>query len=411
MDGVPMQLQSSYILLPNPYNKKPSHWEDEKGVLHIEIGHSVYNYVKKAFPNMTTKEIDGVLFQYRYSFPVELEGTTTNIIIVSKNVRDSYYIDVAAEGKTTAQLIAALEYVHNTLFATEIDEDYISIVSYDAVSEYYCNKLYPKLNKLERNLRKLLFNIYVLNFGKEYFQATTTKEMQDKAKKIIQAKGGTEKRETQYIKQYFYSLEYADIQVLFFEKARPLILVEGPGDVNYIRRAIDLLSENNEAYNCLKSADIIHCGGASNIQRTIDELKENFPDGKKVIALYDRDDAGGTELKKAIGKGKDKNDSNTYRVGQVYYLKLPKVPRFGAPEFVIEDYFSKDYKKSVAQSFLDNSGEGFNSFPKDLKQKVKDKLGEDLGSYDENTMRGFSVLLDKFCRILTGREAVIEVNR
>ena len=61
--------------------------------------------------------------------------------------------------------------------------------------------------------------------------------------------------------------------------------------------------------------------------------------------------------------------------------------------------------------FLDNSGEDFNSFPKDLKQKVKDKLGEDLGSYDENTMRGFSVLLDKFCSILTGQEAVIEVNR
>ena len=200
-------------------------------------------------------------------------------------------------------------------------------------------------------------------------------------------------------------------QVLFFEKARPLILVEGPGDVNYIKRAIDLLSENNEAYNCLKSTDIIHCGGASNIQRTINELKENFPDGKKVIALYDRDDAGGTELKKAIGKGKDKNDSNTYKMGPVYYLKLPKVPRFGAPEFVIEDYFSKDYKKSVAQSFLDNSGEDFNSFPKDLKQKVKDKLGEDLNSYDENTMKGFSVLLDKFCSILTGQEAVIEVKR
>ena len=119
-------------------------------------------------------------------------------------------------GKTRVQIIEVLEYVHSTLFAAGIEEDYISIVSYDAISEYYCNKLYPKLNRLERNLRKLLFNIYVLNFGKEYFQATTTKEMQDKAKKIIQARGKVEKKETQYVKQYFYSLEYADIQQLLF---------------------------------------------------------------------------------------------------------------------------------------------------------------------------------------------------
>ena len=146
-------------------------------------------------------------------------------------------------------------------------------------------------------------------------------------------------------------------------------------------------------------------------QKSWEKSVQPWAYGKTVIALYDRDDAGGTELKKAIGKGKDKNDNNTYKMKSVYYLKLPKTPRFGAPEFVIEDYFSKDFKKSVAQSFLDDTGEDFNSFPKDLKQKVKDKLGEDLGSYDESTMSGFSVLLDKLCSIITGKETTIEVNK
>lgn len=211
-----MQLQSSYIFLPNPYNKTPSQWEDEKGVLHIETGHTVYNYVKEAFPNMTSKEISDSFFQYKYSFSVDIDKEPIEISFISKNVIDSYYVDIVVEGKTSSRLIGALEYVQHGLFETGIDEDYISIISYDAVSEYYCNKLYPKLNKLERNLRKLLFNIYILNFGKEYFQITTTKEMQDKAKKIIQAKGGMEKREIQYIKQYFYSLEYVDIHQLLF---------------------------------------------------------------------------------------------------------------------------------------------------------------------------------------------------
>ena len=211
-----MQLQSSYIFLPNPYNKKPSQWEDETGVLHVETGHSVYNYVKKAFPNMIGKEIPVSMFQYKYLFSVETGGKSVDISIVSKSVMDSCYLNVEAEGQTKGQLIDALEYVHSALFTTGIEEDYISIISYDAVSEYYCNKLYPKLNELERNLRKLLFSIYVLNFGKEYFEATTTKEMQDKAKKTIRTKGSTEKKEIQYIKQYFYSLEYADIEQLLF---------------------------------------------------------------------------------------------------------------------------------------------------------------------------------------------------
>ena len=47
-------------------------------------------------------------------------------------------------------------------------------------------------------------------------------------------------------------------QVLFFERTRPLILVEGPGDVGYIRKAIDVLSQVNSKYNSLKLADVIH---------------------------------------------------------------------------------------------------------------------------------------------------------
>lgn len=216
MGGVSMQLQSSYIFLPNPYNKKPPQWENEKGELHVEVGHSVYAYLKRAFPNMKSEEINGAFFQYKYSFCVEIRKKSIDISIISKNVIDSYFINIIAEGKTKFHLVEALDNVQQMLFATEIDMDYVSIVSYDAVSEYYCNQLYPKLNKLERNLRKLLFNIYVLKFGREYYQATTSKELQDKAKGIIRAKGDMAKKETAFIKQFFYSLEYTDIQQLLF---------------------------------------------------------------------------------------------------------------------------------------------------------------------------------------------------
>ena len=198
-------------------------------------------------------------------------------------------------------------------------------------------------------------------------------------------------------------------QVLFFERTRPLILVEGPGDVGYIRKAIDVLLQVNSKYNSLKLADVIHCGGASNIQRTINEVMDNLPDGKKIVAIYDRDEAGGDELKKAIGKGKDRRDYKTYRRGSVYYLKLPKTANYGADDFVIEDYFSQQLKKTIAQEFVDNIKEDLNSLPKDLRQKIKDRLYEDLDRYDKDAMSGFGVLLDKLCSILNGEEQVTEV--
>ena len=198
-------------------------------------------------------------------------------------------------------------------------------------------------------------------------------------------------------------------QVLFFEKARPLLLVEGPGDVNYIKKAINVLRPGNETYKVFNDMDIIHCGGTSNIQRTIDEIKQNFPRGKKVIALYDRDGAGASALGKVVMRRGDTTDINTYKKEGIYYLQLPKTVWHTADNFVIEDYFSKELKKAIAQSALDQAQGDLSGLPKDLKQKVKSELSENLESYDAETMEGFEVLLDKLCKILNDLEEVVEV--
>jgi predicted ATP-dependent endonuclease of OLD family len=40
---------------------------------------------------------------------------------------------------------------------------------------------------------------------------------------------------------------------IFFDKSRPLVLVEGEGDVKYIRKAIELLSKEKKEYEILKT--------------------------------------------------------------------------------------------------------------------------------------------------------------
>lgn len=196
---------------------------------------------------------------------------------------------------------------------------------------------------------------------------------------------------------------------IFLDKSRPLLLVEGSGDVKYIRHAIKVLSEKTPDYKILSNMDIIHCGGATCIKDTLIEISPCLPQGKKAIALFDRDEEGGKGIYSIINKGKDRNDTSTYQRGDCYYLKLPKTTGHGRIDFVIEDYFTKQFKKDVAQSFLDNVDGEFNNFTKDLKQAIKDKLAKDLDTYDAAVMQGFKVLLDKLLSITVGTESTILV--
>lgn len=193
---------------------------------------------------------------------------------------------------------------------------------------------------------------------------------------------------------------------IFLDRKRPLLLVEGSGDVGYIKRSIELLAVNNPEYKSLKNMDIIHCGGASGIKDTLDELTPSLPNDKKIIALFDRDEAGGSGMCSIINIGRDRNDTVTYKRDNRYFLKLPKTEGHEYTDFVIEDYFKKDYKKSIAQTYLDNAGGVFNCLPKDLKDLVKKELSKNLASYNASDMEGFKVLLDKLLNIINGYEEV-----
>ena len=115
-------------------------------------------------------------------------------------------------------MVNALEYIQNKIIGSGIEDNYIMIVSYDSISEYCCNKAYPKLNKLERNLRQLLFSNYTVNFGSDYYQTTISPELQVMIKGVIQAKGNEEKKNIERLKKFFYSMEFSDIQTLLFTK-------------------------------------------------------------------------------------------------------------------------------------------------------------------------------------------------
>lgn len=212
-----MQLQNSYIFLPNPYNKKEeSKTTVEEGTIYLKTKDSFINHFENIFPT-ATKFIDNkVLFECDYKDSINIDGKDIYIVFSIKSVIENYYLDTVVIARTKLQAVKGLEYIKSKIEKSKILEDYIEIVSYDSISEYYCNKIYPKLNELERHLRKLLFNIYVVNFGRNYYQTTISDELQNKVKGIIQAKGSNSKKEIERLQKFFYSLEFNDIQQLLF---------------------------------------------------------------------------------------------------------------------------------------------------------------------------------------------------
>lgn len=210
-----INLQSSYIFLLNPCKKKKQEAHQEN-VISIHIPQKVSSYITRSFS--VAEIVDArSLFKIEYSITDSDMLNRCQGTFIVNNVADNTYLDIAVSGDNYATAITCLEAIQDRLQNSGVQEEYTMIISYDAISEYYCNQIYPMLNQLERNLRKLLFNTYVVNFGRNYYQATTEQELQNKIKGVIRAKGSAEEKEIAQLQNFFYSFEFSDIQSFLFK--------------------------------------------------------------------------------------------------------------------------------------------------------------------------------------------------
>ena len=211
-----LHLMSSYIFLKSPYRKTTVQKNSDKNVIVLDASKNVYGIVRKLFPKVIVNTDPVNPFKRKCNLNVNNGIFNCDIVFIINEVRENIFFDIIVNGKSKIQIIKCLEYIQVELFKSDINKYYISTVSYDAISEYYCNKIFGKLNSLERNLRKLLFNIYIVNFGVQYYQATISEELQAQIKKNIQARGNAEKKEIERLQKFFYSLDYGSLQKMLF---------------------------------------------------------------------------------------------------------------------------------------------------------------------------------------------------
>ena len=164
-------------------------------------------------------------------------------------------------------------------------ENYIVITSYDCISEFYCNKIYKKLNNFERKLRELIFDIYTFSYGMNYYDRNFSDELKQKVKqKVKQSRDKsifTDEKNIEQLKQSLYELDYNEIIKLLFT---PKWLLDDERDKFNLIEKIDndnVSSEELKEYieNIRPKSDwdrlfLPQIGEISNIEESIDDLRK-----------------------------------------------------------------------------------------------------------------------------------------
>lgn len=220
-DGGIMKIKNSYILLDNEH-------EVNDTAEHISFGDLEKSEFKDFFVNnikCLLKDIEesencdeGMTISKNYKGKYQsLESV--EIMINLYNVGYDIFMEIELESDNDKTLIECLETLDDKLNDNALSSKYTLIMTYDSISEHYTNLSYVKLNKFERLFRQLFFNIYVVNFGKEYYNKTISKELSSDIKAIIGAKGSDDKKQKTRMKEFFYSMTYEHMIRILFEKS------------------------------------------------------------------------------------------------------------------------------------------------------------------------------------------------
>mgnify|MGYP003289735577 CR=1 FL=1 len=146
----------------------------------------VISIFSDCFPDVTNQTITiaGKRKNFVLTYSINC-GTTTS----SDSTDYVYNISLVCDHNEKMKSAELLEKAH-TAFRCKVDKlsDYHLIVAEDGLSEYYCNKAYPKYQKFERELRHLIFKIVTKAYGNMWTTQTLSPDMKKKLKDDIKSR-------------------------------------------------------------------------------------------------------------------------------------------------------------------------------------------------------------------------------
>lgn len=257
-------MKMEYILI-NSENKRKNNDEENK----IEIP-NLLDFLNKNFEKVATKNLKS---KTKIIGTFEYNNNKYDFTIRKYTKHMLYYFTLNSEiSKKKINKIVEVDKKIKVIFK----EKFIVICSYDSISEYYCNRIYPKLNNFERRLRLLMFNVYTFLYGEKYYDMISN----DVKKAYREDKSvATESEKIEKLKQFLYTLEYGAIDILLFtprpvkdlEKVRNELLKFVENDnvtINELKKEIKNLELKSDWQKIFEPKITIN-----NIQNIISELR------------------------------------------------------------------------------------------------------------------------------------------
>ena len=245
----------------------------------IVIPSSPLMIIKKSFDNVKVNKINSedeeiLRSNWDGTFLVNNAEITFSIKEYSKHKLS--YLSICTKVNSISNIESIDEKINKLM-----KENYIVITSYDCISEFYCNKIYKKLNNFERKLRELIFDIYTFSYGMNYYDRNFSDELKQKVKKLRDKSISTDEKNIEQLKQSLYELDYNDIMELLFT---PKWLLDDEKDKFNLIEKIDndnVSSEELKEYieNIRPKSDwdrlfLPQIGEISNIEQSIDDLRK-----------------------------------------------------------------------------------------------------------------------------------------
>ena len=245
----------------------------------IVIPSSPLMIIKKSFDNVKVNKINSedeeiLRSNWDGTFLVNDAEITFSIKEYSKHKLS--YLSVYTKVNSISNIESIDEKINKLM-----KNNYIVITSYDCISEFYCNKIYKKLNNFERKLKELIFDIYTFSYGMNYYDRNFSDELKQKVKQMRDKSISTDEKNIEQLKQSLYELDYNDIMKLLFT---PKWLLDDEKDKFNLIEKIDndnVSSEELKEYieNIRPKSDwdrlfLPQIGEISNIEESIDDLRK-----------------------------------------------------------------------------------------------------------------------------------------
>lgn len=268
-------MKMEYILLKKEKTKKNKN-KDENVIV---ISPSPVELIKKNFEEVTVNKIadeDKEILRSNWDGKFIVNKTEITFSIKQYEKHKLSYLNINMKGNNIQNIEIVDEKINNIM-----TDNYIVITSYDSISEFYCNKIYKKLNNFERKLKELIFDIYTFSYGINYYKRNFSDDLKIKVKRLSDKSIATDTKEVEQLKQSLYELDYNDIMELLFT---PKWLEDDEKDkLDLMRKIEEGKLSSDELIDCIDNIRpksdwdrlfLPQIGELSDIEKSIDQLRK-----------------------------------------------------------------------------------------------------------------------------------------